>query len=125
MTTAAPAELPPPAERVAIISFLLVFLCGGALGAVAMSYWTHRQVVHTLRTGGSGINMSVDELQQQLNLTDEQTRQMKSLLDDFSHYYDEVLSFGNAKIMTILNDDQKARFKELIRQHKSLQDHAK
>jgi len=125
MTTAAPAELPPPAERVAIISLLLVFLCGAALGAVAMTYWTQRQVVHTARTGGAGINMSVDELQQQLNLTDEQTRQMKSLLDDFSHYYDEVLSFGNAKIMTILNDDQKARFKELIRKHKPLQDHGK
>ena len=125
MTTAAPAELPPPAERVAIISLLLVFLCGAALGAVAMTYWTHHQVVHTARAGGAGMNMSVDELQQQLNLTPEQTRQMTSLLDDLSHYYDEVLSFGSAKIMNLLNDDQKARYKELIRKHKMMQDRAK
>src|SRR5215469_4819087 len=125
MTTAAPAALPPPTERVAIISLLLVFLCGAGLGAVAMSYWTQRQVVHTVRTGGAGMNMSVDELKQQLNLTDEQTRQMTSLLDDLSHYYDEVLSFGSAKIMNLLNDDQKARYKELIRKHKMLQSHGK
>jgi hypothetical protein len=126
MTTAATAALPRPAERVAIISLLLVFLCGAGLGAVAMTYWTrHRPPAHVVRTGGVGMNMSVDELKEQLNLTDEQTRQMKSLLDDFSHYYDEVLSFGSAKIMTILNDDQKARFKELIRKHKMLQENSK
>jgi len=125
MTTAAPAALPPRAERVAIISLLLVFLCGAGLGAVAMSYWTRHRPVHVVRTSGGAMNMSVDELKEQLNLTDEQTRQMQSLLDDFSHYYDDVLSFGSAKIMTILNDDQKTRFKELIRKHKLLQDHSR
>lgn len=123
MTSASPAALPAPTERVAIISLLLVFLCGAALGAVAMSYWTHRQPVHVVRA--AGMNMSVDELKQQLNLTDEQTRQMTSVLDDFSHYYDDVLSFGSAKIMVILNEDQKARFRELIRKHKMLREHQK
>ncbi len=37
MTSATP--LPRPAERVAIVSLLLVFLCGGVMGAVVMSYW--------------------------------------------------------------------------------------
>jgi predicted PurR-regulated permease PerM len=123
MTT---ATLPRPAERVAIVSLLLVFLCGAALGAVAMSYWTrHRPLVHAARTGGAGMNMTVDEWKQQLNLSDEQTRQMTSLLDDFSHYYDDLLSFGSTKILNILNDDQKARYREMIRKHKMLQDHAK
>ena len=67
------ATLPRPAERVAIVSLLLVFLCGGVAGAVAMSYWSHPGI-HGRDPAANGLTMSIREWKEQLDLTDEQTR---------------------------------------------------
>lgn len=109
--------LPRPAERVALISFLLVFLCGGLVGAVVMSYWGHPGL-HGTRPGANGLSMSVKEWQGRLDLTPDQTRQLTSILDDFSHYYDSLLADGNSRVMQILNPDQRVRFEKMIREHK-------
>jgi hypothetical protein len=108
--------LPRPTERVAIVSMLLVFLCGSLLGAVAMSYWFHPNV-HGGPSGGRVMSMSMKEFQQ-LNLTEEQTRQLTSVLDDFSRYYDNLLADGNSRVLQILNAEQKRRYEQLIRDHK-------
>ena len=62
--------------------------------------------------------MSVTEMKNGLNLTDDQTRQLTSILDDFSHYYDNLLADGNSRILQILDPDQKKRFNQMIQQHR-------
>ncbi len=111
------AALPRPAEKVAIISFVLVFLCGVVLGAVLMSFSGHASL-HGAPPAADGLSMSVPEWREKLDLTDQQTDQLKSILDDFSHYYDNVLADGNSRIMQILNDDQKRKFESMLRDHR-------
>jgi len=62
--------------------------------------------------------MSVNDWKTQLNLTEEQTVQLTSILDDFSRYYDNVLADGNSRIMQILNPDQRRRFEQMLRDRK-------
>jgi hypothetical protein len=111
----AAAHLPRPAEKIAIVSFILVFLCGALLGAVVMSFGGHTRL-HAPPT--AGFVMSVPEWKERLDLTDQQTEQLRSVLDDFSHYYDNVLADGNSRIMQILNDDQKKKFEKMLKDHK-------
>jgi hypothetical protein len=110
--------LPRPAERVAIVSLFLVFLCGSALGAIAMKYWDRPGVNHSVPSARDGMLISVKEWQEQLNLTDEQTRQLTSILDDFSLYYDTLLADLNSRVALILNQDQKQRYRQMIDRHK-------
>jgi hypothetical protein len=117
----AAVALPRPAERVAIISLVLVFLCGVLVGAVAMSVSGHaglHATPHGTAPPFAHLSMSVTEWKEKLALTDEQTVQLTSILDDFSHYYDNVLADGNSRIMQILNPEQKRLFEEMLRQHK-------
>ena len=112
------AALPRPAERVAIVSLVLVFLCGALMGAVLMRI-TGRARVATVAP--SGISMSAPnmaEWKKQLDLTDDQTARLTSVLDDFSRYYDNVLADGNSRIMQILNPDQRRRFEQMLRDRK-------
>lgn len=111
------ATLPRPAERMAILSFVLVFLCGAVLGAVMMSFREHASL-HGAAPVANGLSMSVTEWKQELNLTDQQTVQLTSILDDFSHYYDNVLADGNSRIMQILNPDQRRRFEQMLAEHR-------
>src|SRR5215469_3010523 len=113
----ATATLPRPNERIAILSFLLVFLCGAVLGAVVMSISGHAKL-HGTPPVATGLSMSVTEWKQELNLTDQQTVQLTSILDDFSHYYDNVLADGNSRIMQILNPDQRRRYEQMLAAHK-------
>jgi hypothetical protein len=113
----AATRLPKPAEKVAILSLLLVFLCGALLGAVVMSYWVHPGL-HGTKPGADGMTMSIREWKEKLDLTDDQTRQLTSILDDFSRYYDNLLSDGNTRIVQILSADQKVRFYRMMAEHK-------
>ncbi|HYA18684.1 MAG TPA: hypothetical protein VEF06_14525 [Bryobacteraceae bacterium] len=117
----AAVSLPRPAERVAIISLCLVFLCGMVVGAVAMSVTGHaglHATAHGTTPPVGHLSMSVTEWKEKLELTDEQTVQLTSILDDFSRYYDNVLADGNTRIMQILNPEQKRRFERMLREHK-------
>jgi hypothetical protein len=113
----ATAALPRSNEKIAILSFLLVFLCGVVLGAVVMSFSGHANL-HGTPPVATGLAMSVPEWKDQLNLTDQQTVQLTSILDDFSHYYDNVLADGNSRIMQILNPEQRLRFEQMLREHR-------
>jgi hypothetical protein len=110
--------LPRPAERVAIVSFILVFLCGGVFGAIAMNYWGRPGWSHSVPSTRDAMLISVKEWKQQLQLTDEQTRKLTSILDDFSHYYDNLLADLNSRVVLILDDQQKQRYQEMIERHK-------
>jgi hypothetical protein len=111
------AALPRPAEKIAIVSFVLVFLCGMVLGAVLMSVTGHARL-HGTQPPGEGFSMSLPEWKEQLNISDQQTEQLRSLLDDFSVYYDDVLADGNSRIMQILNPEQRQKFERMLSEHK-------
>jgi uncharacterized membrane protein len=117
VSEATASALPRPNERIAILSFILVFLCGAVLGAVVMSISGHAQL-HGTAPAASGLSMSVTEWKTRLDLTDQQTIQLTSILDDFSRYYDNVLADGNSRIMQILNPEQRRRFEEMLAAHK-------
>lgn len=61
---------------------------------------------------------SVTEMKNELSLTEEQTRQVTSFLDDFSRYYDNLLADGNSRILQILDPEQKKRFAQMLAQHR-------
>jgi len=108
--------LPRPAGRAAVYSFLLVFLCGAVAGALVMSLTKSGK--HGAPPVSSGLSLSVNEMKTGLNLTDDQMRQLTSILDDFSHYYDNLLADGNSRILEILDPDQKKHFAEMLQQHR-------
>jgi len=109
--------LPRPAERVAFFSLILVFLCGAVAGALVLSLTRTSGTHNTRPTAAALSSMSVAEMKASLNLTDDQTRQLTSILDDFSHYYDNLLADGNSRIVEILNPEQKKQFAEML-QHR-------
>lgn len=100
---------------------LLVFLCGATAGAVAMRMGTSRRAV----TGGywreGGKDISLDKFRRELNLTPEQAKDMEAVLNDFVMYYqtvqeqlNEVRGSGKARIMQILNEQQRTKFLQMI-----------
>lgn len=106
-------QLPRPAHnRAALFTLLLVFLAGAGTGAVFMRLREHK--LHVPAAGAPSFSSSVDEWKKQLDLSEEQTKQIVSILDDFSNYYDNVLADGNTRIMQVLNAEQKRRFQNLL-----------
>jgi len=108
-TLVAPAKSP---KVTLCVSFALIFLCGAVSGALFVNLRTHtgREVVR----GQFNSQLELQRLHKELDLSDEQTRQLHMILDDVSKYYDNVLSDGQTRVMQILDDKQKARFQELL-----------
>lgn len=103
----------------ALLSLLLVFLAGVAVGALAMSLGIH----NTLHRPASawtenGHMMTLEKWKKELNLNDEQTRQIETVLDDFSKYYDNVLADGNSRILQILDEQQRVKFERMLKEHR-------
>ena len=112
------ATLPRPAEKTAIVSLILVFLCGGVLGAAVMSYLHTRIHVPTQSTP-VGLSVSISEWKSELNLSEEQVRQLTSILNDFGHYYENLLADGNTRIVEVLTPEQKVLYEKLLREHRT------
>jgi hypothetical protein len=94
----------------------LVFLCGVAAGAVGMDlgfhtflhqrpFWERNPKAEYLKT-----------VKKELDLTPQQTAEMESILNDFAKYYQTVLSDGKARILSILNDEQKRKFEKMLKE---------
>lgn len=114
--------LPRPAERVAIVSLVLVFLCGAVLGALVMGYGEHTGILHPHGRppmSSRGFAISAEEMRKQLDLNVQQVRQLDSILDDFGQYYDNLMADGQTRIRQILNDDQRRKFDRLIAERRS------
>ncbi len=103
---------PKSAKATLCITFALIFLCGAATGALMMNMKTHssREVVR----GGFDGHIEAQRLRKDLELSDEQSRQLSMILDDVAKYYDNVLSDGQTRVMQILDEKQKAKFKQLL-----------
>jgi len=102
-----------------ITTITLVFLSGAIAGAVAMNLgahkWMHRSV--PFYTEG-GKDVWLQRWKRDLKLTPEQSQEMAVILDDFGMYYRNVLSDGKARILRILDDDQKRRFDKLLEEQR-------
>jgi hypothetical protein len=102
---------------------LTVFLAGGFIGA-----WTMRQVhrrFHEMPTfePKSGAKLSYDQLKEELNLSPEQALKLKTILDDFVKYNEDIQSqiedyraTGKNRIRSILTPDQERQFEKLCDQ---------
>ena len=104
---------PKSAKATLCLSFALVFLCGGVSGALLMNLRT----THTPRTvvrGHFAPQFELEHLHKELNLIDEQTRQLSMILDDVAKYYDNVLSDGQTRVMQILDAKQREKFQHLL-----------
>ena len=102
--------------RLAGFSILsLVFLCGAVAGAVAMNlghttlhqppFWKTNPKSEYLKT-----------VTRELDLSPQQSAEMESVLDDFAKYYQTVLSDGKARILNILNSEQKRKFERMLKE---------
>ena len=108
------------ASRLACITTVtLVFLTGAIAGAVAMSLGPHRWIHRSVPfwTEG-GKEVWLQRWKKDLNLTPEQSQEMTVILDDFGLYYQNVLRDGKARILRILNDDQKRKFDKLLEEQR-------
>lgn len=107
-----------------LTTLLLVFISGAFVGAVGMKFGLHPYLHHS--TSGTledpkASQLFLDHCQRDLNLTPQQVTEMRHILDDYKFYYqnmqeqlDEVRATGKARIMELLNDDQRQKFKKLL-----------
>jgi len=94
---------------------LLVFLAGGMVGAVVMSA-SHKRLHASSAPmwDSAGQAPYLERLKRDLDLTAEQTEQMETILDDFTQLYRTVLTDGKARILQILDPEQRRKFERMI-----------
>lgn len=101
---------------------VLVFLCGAVFGALSMRNIL-RARLHPASSSAFWRNdtpLSYDNLTKELKLSPEQRRQLRSILDDYARYrqdlqaqLDDWKATGKNQILQILDPDQRARFEQL------------
>ncbi len=109
-------SIPGQASRwTCITTISLVFLTGMIAGAVAMNLGAHKYMHRSapFYTEG-GKDVWLQRWKKELNLTPEQSQEMTAVVDDFGLYYQNVLREGKARILRILNEDQKRKFDKLL-----------
>jgi hypothetical protein len=94
----------------------LVFLCGVAVGALVMDLGVHGRTMPPAFDTPQGKAAFFDRMNRELELTPEQSEQMRSILTDFWDYYRTVLSDGKSRIEQILNADQRRKFERILQE---------
>ena len=105
---------PRSAKATLCFSFALVFLCGAVTGALLLNLKNHGRGQPAAVHGHFGSQFELNHLHKELDLSDEQTRQLSMILDDVAKYYDNVLSDGQTRVMQILDDRQKQKFQKML-----------
>ena len=95
------------------VALILVFLCGAAAGAVA-----HNLLHHPTFDTAAGRALYFEHLQKELNLTPAQSEQIRSVLNDFWHYYRTVLSESKDRVEQLLDEEQRKKFEKLLQEQK-------
>ena len=98
------------------VTLVLVFLCGGALGALLMDLRVHNRMRPPAFETTAGRTLYFERLQKELDLTPAQSEQIQSVLNDFWQYYRTVLSESKQRVEQLLNDDQRKKFERLLQQ---------
>jgi hypothetical protein len=100
-------------------TLLLVFLAGGATGAVSMKFGLH-QLLHKSSSPTSK-EAVLQKFRTDLDLTPAQTDKISLILDDYRHYYqsvqdqeDDIRATGKMRILQELNPAQREKFQKLM-----------
>jgi Spy/CpxP family protein refolding chaperone len=118
-----PGDCPSPWRNPRILLILLlVFLCGSAVGALSMRY--HIRVAAAERTSTwkeGNKEIALKTFVEELDLTEEQEKEVALILDDFTMYYqtlqaqmDEVRANGKERILQILDAEQQKKFHKMM-----------
>ncbi|HWY48120.1 MAG TPA: hypothetical protein VNX70_12095 [Bryobacteraceae bacterium] len=105
-----------------LTTLVLVFLTGAMAGAITMRAGLHdkmhRGATAYWRDGRN--EFSYDRLKKDLDLTPEQSERLKTILDDFDKYHEDlqaqiedVRATGKNRIMQMLDARQRQRFEQL------------
>ena len=105
-----------------LVTLAMVFLCGALAGAITMRSGLHDK----LHRGAAAYwkddqtEFSYDRLKQELNLTPDQSERLKTILDDFVKYHqdlqaqiEDVRATGRNRILQMLTPEQRDRFEKL------------
>jgi Spy/CpxP family protein refolding chaperone len=104
-----------------LTTLVLVFLAGAMAGAIGMQAGLHRKLHEnvTYWKGDKDV-FSYDVLKKDLNLTPDQSERLKTILDDFVKYHqdletqiEDVRATGRNRILQILTSEQRKRFEQL------------
>jgi Spy/CpxP family protein refolding chaperone len=104
-----------------LTTLVLVFLAGAMAGAIGMQLGLHRELRRgTAYWRGDKEAFSYDLLKRELNLTPDQSERLKTILDDFAKYHDDlevqiddVRATGRNRIVQMLTPEQRKRFEKL------------
>ena len=113
------AERPGWQDPRILAMLLFVFLAGAAVGALTMRFGLHEKMHPHPRIADASA-VSFDKLRHELNLTDEQSEKLRSILDDFVAYHHDLeaqvesyRATGKNRILQILTPQQRARFEKM------------
>ncbi len=114
-----------------VVTLVLVFVAGVATGMVGMRYGLHdemHRVVNEVNAARED-DMVLQHFREELNLSDEQTKKLATVLEDYQHYYDsledqieeihlrdqleDLRSTGKSRIMEILKPEQRDKFEQM------------
>jgi hypothetical protein len=106
-----------------LASLCVIFLCGAALGAAITSSFLHaRMASHPPPSINAAQRAGVQRLKTELNLSAEQESTVMKVLDDYGKYYqniederEDVAEHGKQRILSVLNEQQRKRFLELLK----------
>jgi len=118
------SQMIPPERKRATFYILLIFLCGvltGTVGTNLWTYWGTRSVSARADSPPNSTQHTVARFTQELNLSPEQAKQLNDILDETHKAYREhenqiesIRQQGRARIREILNDEQKARYAQIL-----------
>ena len=105
-----------------LTTLVMVFLVGALTGAISMraTFRPEPQRATAPYWRGAKDEFSYDRLRTQLDLTPDQSQRLKTILDDFVKYHDDleeqiedVRATGRNRIVQILTPQQRKRFEQL------------
>lgn len=104
-----------------LTTLVLVFLTGAMAGAIGMRAGLHRELQRNAAYWKSDKTVfSYGLLQRELSLTPDQSERLKTILDDFAKYHDDlevqiedVRATGRNRILQMLTPEQRKRFEKL------------
>jgi len=108
-----------------ISTLLLVFIAGGATGALVFRLLRVHQLASAAPVAAKEPSRDVvlQRFKTELDLTPDQTAKIAVVLEDFSHYYEslqeqqtDLRATGKNRIVEILNQQQRERFEKMMNQ---------
>jgi len=106
----------------------VVFLLGGAVGALTMQMGLHERLHRTVSAATLPVvhkapsnDAMIQRFKTELNLSPDQTDKIAMVLADYREYYhsledqlEDVRSTGKSRIMQILDEEQRAKFEKIM-----------